>query len=886
MGNVLGIQISCDALFNGCTNCTRRNAAYVSQLEDNLANLKTQLQKLIEAKDDVMTRVANAEQHQMRRLNKVQGWLSRVESVEAEVGELIRHSTQEIDKLCLGGYCSKNCQSSYNFGKKVSKKLQLMDTLMGEGAFDVVAEKVPQPAVDERPLEPTIVGLDSTFDKVWRCLIQEQVGIIGLHGMGGVGKTTLLTQINNKFLDAPNNFEVVIWVVVSKDMQLESVQEKIGERIGFLENRSLEEKASGIFKILSKKKFLLLLDDIWERVDLAKLGVPFPAISKNASKIVFTTRLENVCGLMETQKKFKVECLGDNEAWELFLQKVGEETLGSHPDIPELAKTVAKECCGLPLALITTGRAMSGKKTPEEWNYAIEMLRRSASEFPGMEKEVYPLLKFSYDSLSSDVLRFCLLYCSLFPEDYHIGKIELIECWIGEGFLNGYEGINGVHNKGYYIIGVLVQACLLEVGSDYVKMHDVIRDMALWIACEVEKENENFLVSAGVELTKPPEVRKWEDRRKISLMRNKIVILSKPPACPRLLTLFLGINRLDTISSDFFDFMPSLKVLNLSKNRSLSQLPSGVSKLVSLQYLNLSETSIKELPHELKALTKLKCLNLEYTRYLQKIPRQLLCSFSGLEVLRMLDCGYSRKIAEDSVQFGGSEILVEELITLEHLNVLSVTLKSFGALQRLLSCQQLHSSTRALELRRCEDSKSWNILSIADLKYLNKLDFAYCTSLEVLRVNYAEVRTTREPYGFNSLQRVTIACCSRLREVTWLVFAPNLKIVHIESCYDMDEIISAWKLGEVPGLNPFAKLQYLRLQVLTKLKIIFRNALPFPNLLELFVSECPNLKKLPLDINSAKEGKTVIRGDQHWWNELKWEDEATLNAFLPCFESI
>ncbi|KAH9715227.1 putative disease resistance protein [Citrus sinensis] len=744
MGNVLGIQISCDALFNGCTNCTRRNAAYVSQLEDNLANLKTQLQKLIEAKDDVMTRVANAEQHQMRRLNKVQGWLSRVESVEAEVGELIRHSTQEIDKLCLGGYCSKNCQSSYNFGKKVSKKLQLMDTLMGEGAFDVVAEKVPQPAVDERPLEPTIVGLDSTFDKVWRCLIQEQVGIIGLHGMGGVGKTTLLTQINNKFLDAPNNFEVVIWVVVSKDMQLESVQEKIGERIGFLENRSLEEKASGIFKILSKKKFLLLLDDIWERVDLAKLGVPFPAISKNASKIVFTTRLENVCGLMEAQKKFKVECLGDNEAWELFLQKVGEETLGSHPDILELAKTVAKECCGLPLALITTGRAMSGKKTPEEWNYAIEMLRRSASEFPGMEKEVYPLLKFSFDSLSSDVLRFCLLYCSLFPEDYHIGKIELIECWIGEGFLNGYEGINGVHNKGYYIIGVLFQACLLEeVGSDYVKMHDVIRDMALWIACEVEKENENFLVSAGVELTKPPE----------------------------------------------------------------------------------------------------------------KIPRQLLCSFSGLEVLRMLDCGYSRKIAEDSVQFGGSEILVEELITLEHLNVLSVTLKSFGALQRLLSCQQLHSSTRALEVRRCEDSKSWNILSIADLKYVDKLDFAY-------------------------------SCCSRLREVTWLVFAPNLKIVHIESCYDMDEIISAWKLGEVPGLNPFAKLQYLRLQVLTKLKIIFRNALPFPNLLELFVSECPNLKKLPLDINSAKEGKTVIRGDQHWWNELKWEDEATLNAFLPCFESI
>lgn len=59
MGNVLGIQISCDALFSGCMNCARRNAAYVSQLEENLASLQTQLQKLIEAKNDVVVRVAN-----------------------------------------------------------------------------------------------------------------------------------------------------------------------------------------------------------------------------------------------------------------------------------------------------------------------------------------------------------------------------------------------------------------------------------------------------------------------------------------------------------------------------------------------------------------------------------------------------------------------------------------------------------------------------------------------------------------------------------------------------------------------------------------------------------------------------------------------------------
>ncbi|KAJ4718431.1 NBS-LRR type disease resistance protein [Melia azedarach] len=419
-------------------------------------------------------------------------------------------------------------------------------------------------------------------------------------------------------------------------------------------------------------------------------------------------------------------------------------------------------------------------------------------------------------------------------------------------------------------------------------MHDVIRDMTLWIACEVEREKENYLVSAGIQLTKAPEVTKWEESRRISLMRNRIEYLRDTPTCHHLQTLFLGVNRLKTINTGFFDFMPSLKVLNLSKNRSLIQLPSGISKLVSLQYLNLSETYIKELPNELKELVNLKCLNLEYTRSLHRIPRQLLCNFTMLEVLRMLDCGYSRTIPQDSVLFGGSEILVEELLSLNHICLLSITLKSISALQRLLSSQKFQSCTKSLQLRRCDDANSF---SLAYMKHLEKLDLAYCENLEELKVNYAEeVRRIREPHGFNCLQRVTIEYCFQLREVTWLVFAPNLKIIHMEKCNEMEEIISAEKLGEVSErieeLNPFAKLQYLRIKCLPKLKSIYWNVLPFPHLMEIFVAECPELNKLPLGFNSSKEGKIVIRGEEQWWNELQWEYQATLNAFLPCFEEI
>ena len=71
-------------------------------------------------------------------------------------------------------------------------------------------------------------------------------------------------------------------------------------------------------------KFVLLLDDLWEQVDLIKIGVPLPS-TKITFKIVFTTRSIDICGLMEAHNKIKVECLNDEEAWELFCKKVGED---------------------------------------------------------------------------------------------------------------------------------------------------------------------------------------------------------------------------------------------------------------------------------------------------------------------------------------------------------------------------------------------------------------------------------------------------------------------------------------------------------------------------------------------------------------------------------
>ncbi|KAJ0076184.1 hypothetical protein Patl1_34309 [Pistacia atlantica] len=722
MGNIFSVSISGDATFSRCLDCTAAKTAYIRELKDSLGDLQTEYRKLIEARNDVTKRVMIAEeQHEMKRLDQVQGWLSRVEAVGTEVEEIIKDSSQEIDRLCLGGYCSRNCKSSYKFGKRVAEKLRAVATLKSERDFKDVAGGLEMP---------------------WR--------------------------------EASGNYRAT-WRrrVVSKDHQIEKIQEEIGEKIGLSseswKTKSLLYKAQDLFKILSKKKFVLVLDDIWERVDLTKVGILHPD-PNNGSKIVFTTRFVEVCGHMEAHKHFRVEFLENEQAWKLFKSKVGEDTLNNHPGILELAKIVAKECGALPLALITIGRAMAFKKTPEEWRYAIQVLKRSDSEFPGMN-EVYPRLKFTYDSLPNDKVRSCFLYCSLLSEDFIVRKGNLIDCWIGEGFLDEYEGIEA-RNQGYHFIGILLNACLLEEVSgvdDRVKMHDVIRDMALWIACKVEKEKENFLVHAGARLKEAPKADQWTGVRRISLMKNQIKNLSEVPTCPRLLTLFLNSNSLEMITNDFFQSMSSLKLLDLSVNP-LTDLPSGISKLVSLQHLDLSSTQLEELPKELKALVNLKCLNLDYT----------------------LDLA-------------------------EHMQARKATVNNLEEVKIDIICK---------------------------------------------------VQEIREPHGFR-----------------------NLRSLYVSDCFAMEEIIDISKFGEVQqimgNLNPFVKVNECSLRILPKLKSIHRNALSFPLLQQMKISECPLLKKIPLDSSRAITNKHefVIRGDKHWWEGLEWEDEATQNVFLPFFRT-
>ncbi|XP_077222002.1 putative disease resistance protein At1g51480 [Tasmannia lanceolata] len=161
-----------------------------------------------------------------------------------------------------------------------------------------------------------------------------------------------------------------------------------------------------------------MLDDLWEEIILDDVGIPKPN-KENKCKIVLSTHFLQVSNAMDADMQFKVKTLGSDKAWNLFHEKAGEVVVW--PDIQALAVEVVKECDGLPLAIITVGRAMRGKERKEVWLDALRVLKELAvPEIEGMEPKVFRSLKLSYDCLEEDNIKLYFLYCALYPEDYVI----------------------------------------------------------------------------------------------------------------------------------------------------------------------------------------------------------------------------------------------------------------------------------------------------------------------------------------------------------------------------------------------------------------------------------------------------------------------------------
>ncbi|XP_077229371.1 disease resistance protein At4g27190-like [Tasmannia lanceolata] len=583
-----------------------RRISYIKNLEKNFKNRNEKASLLYSTRDDIKGEI-HRHGSKGTATNECENWLKKVERLQDKVNVIEKEYHEE--KICLMGWCP-DVSLRLKLGKRIDESTNLIIDLLEKSTSWVGGVVVDAPTkIAEAVPAPTIEGntsTDRTLQKILGCIKDIKKQKIGIWGMGGVGKTTMMKSLNNS-AEITQLFEIVILVTVSKDWSLRNVQNEIAKRLSLnlRSDESNDNMATRIYQELERKKFILLLDDMWEKIELDNVGIPRINL-ENGSKIVLTTRRLQVCKSMDTDVEVRVDILSEEEAWKLFQNKVGDVV--EYPSIQSLAKDVVKECHGLPLAIIAVGGSLRKDEDVHVWKNALDELRSpTICEIEDMEEQVFKRLKFNFDRLNNENTKNCFLYGALYSEDHKIPIDELIEYWRGEGFINGA----GAYDKGHAIVKHLIDASLFEsVETDSVKMHGVMRDLALRIISPTG-DGYRFLVRAGVDISEPPKEKEWENVERISLMRNELNSLPPSPYCLKLLTLLLQGNRtLTKIPAAFFDHMASLRVLDLS-DTSIESLPESVSNLVSLQTLFLNNCEkLKTLTSQVGALKELDVLAL------------------------------------------------------------------------------------------------------------------------------------------------------------------------------------------------------------------------------------------------------------------------------------
>ncbi|KAL2530114.1 putative disease resistance protein [Forsythia ovata] len=640
-------------------------------LEENTQTLQRKIELLKSRKVDVQADLQNAGK---KRKREVEDWLINVEN------NITEFETLEQEIQCSRFYSRQKLAERVERMTKEVMELDEQSDFPG-GLFLEVDESIGQ-----LMLTPPHNGQAflQYFDDIWASLMDDNILSIGIYGMGGVGKTTVAMHAHDKLLNEPKFSGHVYWITVSQDFSIHKLQSDIAQalKLDFSCGSDEKKRAAQLFQTFQKRgSYILILDDVWKQIDAEKIGIP---PRRDGCKLVITSRLKEVCDRMDCQRIIKVNTLSKQEAWELFLKKLGRVEL--HPEVEEICKTMVKRCGGLPLALVTLAGSMRGVTDIHEWRDASEELKQSCMGRADMENEVLPILLYSYDRLRDPKLQRCFLYCSLYPEDFYINREELIENFISEELMDRRLSWRAENDQGHAILNQLERACLLErVWDEYhVKMHDLIRDMALGIT----KHNPRYMVKARLNLREIPDVQEWtEDLDKISLMVNRIeeISIGMSPNCPRLSTLILSHNPLKSIPNCFFTQMCGLRTLNLS-NTSIQYLPHSISDLENLRTLllrsclnlksvptleklrlltrlDLARTKIEELPEGVESLTNLKVLDLNCRSL--SIPTGVLHSLSLLQKLRLpshigvpIEDVLALKQLED---FGGSVNSVSDL---------------------------------------------------------------------------------------------------------------------------------------------------------------------------------------------------------------------------------
>ncbi|GLT43045.1 hypothetical protein SLA2020_170190 [Shorea laevis] len=744
------------------------------------------------------------------------------------------------------------------------KTLNLLERSVKGRPARVVRERQRETSslVDESRVYGREMDKDVIIQKLMNVEIGE-IGVVSVVGMGGVGKTTLAQLLYND-QEVKDLFELRVWVCVSENFDVVRMTKILLQAVTMQGNfpNDLNSLQVTLREKLSRKKFLIVLDDVWnenyESWDV--LSRPFMA-GAPGSRVLVTTRSEKVASIMQTCGVHRLQVLSDDACLSLLARHaLGANNFDGYPILRGIGQEIVKKCKGLPLAAKTLGGLLRGKVNYDEWD---EILTSKIWEIPEQRGGIIPALKLSYHHLPSHLKR-CFAYCAIFPKDYEFDKNELVLLWMAEGLIQQAMGEKQVWDKGLtYFNDLLSRSFFQQSNSNQTLfvMHDLINDLAKFVAGEIYFHFEEEL-SASI-----------EKLRHLSFTRHQYDIFKRFEVfyAAKSLRTFMAL-PIDTSSWGACCYMSKdvlqellaelryVRVLCLSGYR-FNKLPYSVGHLKHLRYLNLSYTTIEQLPESVGSLFNLQTFLLRGCEELAKLPQGI----ENLINLLVLDLTATDKLVEMPLRIGN----------LKNLQILSKFIvgkdNQFG-IKELKDLIHLKGEFCIMGLENVVDVRDARHANLMDKHGLDALYLKWSESLDYQNEE-DEMHVLEMLQPSKELKELSISFYGGKRFPSWLGFPSITNVVQV-NLHNCSRSMSLPTLGRLPslkkvfiqGMNRVKKVGFefygddlLSTKRFPSLEILwFQNMLEwecwsspqeanvdlddgFPSLRELMIQDCPKL---------------------------------------------
>ncbi|WJX37658.1 hypothetical protein P8452_25402 [Trifolium repens] len=675
------------------------------------------------------------------------------------------------------------------------------------------------------------------YDELFEALNDDSIHMIGLSGDIGSGKTTLVTEVGKQAEDQ-KMFDKVISITVSQTPDIRGIQGEIADMLKLkLEEESERGRAEHLWKHIKEKRILIIVDDLWTDFNLSKVGIRLDNLNKQTWKILITTHLDLVCRLKKCQKKIQLELLSDDESWHLFKTFAEIDDKGSE-ELKGVPRQICKECKRLPIAIKIVGSLFNGRKEIK-WQEAFKKLRDSKAS--DAENNFINGVELSHDKLPTPRAKQIFLLCSLFPEEYHILKEDLVRYVVGLCLIE-IKSLQSMRNSFNEDLKVTLDSCLLTRGS--VKMHNMVREAALWISnrsdgCKIlvnvdkplstvaddNRLSDCFAVSSWWFNENPSFCQLHAPNLKMLLVNiNAHISMNSLDLSP---LTFEGIQGLQVFSLTInykivpISFPPSIQLLTNVRTLRLNGLKLGdisvIVSLTTLEVLDLRRCYFNELPIALRNLKSLKLLDLSECHFFEKIYNRAIGKCSQLEELYASKCYPDEYLQE----------IIRDIFILHNLQ------------RFVLGDPIIPARTRVVQINHFDITRLWtsttkkNIMQIAETISLKGFHggrenfipemvrlFGGMNNLSTLHLtNYSGIEwifdTTRDLKEDDMIPRLVELRLKLVRHLTELCHGPPLQVLHF-----------------------FEKLEVLDIDQCRKLHIIFPRQCNLRNLKLLSLSYC------------------------------------------------